>query len=418
MRFSCTKLLFATIALALLGQLAIHTQFAQEKPLDLDFYLPPTKHEQLPLSNKTRALNVVLMIGDGMGQAQIDAARITAMGASGFLHLERMPVTGLVHTHSADRLITDSAASGTALSTGFKTNYEMVGQLPDGTRLTTILEAARDEGLATGLVVTSAINHATPASFTAHNVNRYNYAPIAVQMLEAGVDVMLGGGRQWFLPKGVAGSARTDELDLVAQAKAAGYDYLQTEGELRQSKADRLLGLFASDELLGKASEPTLAEMTGKALSVLDKNNKGFFLLVEGSLIDWEAHDHKTPEMIQHLLQFDMAVKKALDFAIKDKNTLVVVTADHETGGMTIFNGGLDGSKLRVRWTTIDHTPLTVPLFAFGPGANSFMGVYDNTKLPRLMSRALNLKTFLPDEKDASAKRIKLRLLFEAKIGR
>jgi len=336
----------------------------------------------------------VFLIGDGMGLAQIAAARISAFGADGRLYMERMPVTGLMNTHSANRLITDSGASATALATGHKTNNGMISVSPDGKKLLTILEDYRDRGMATGLVATSTITHATPAAFAAHVKSRGDEATIASQLLENKVNVLLGGGKMFFLSQSESGSERQDERDLIAEAKKIGYSFVQTKEELKVAKVDYLLGLFQLGALTTNPPEPSLAELTQKAIKLLSPNRKGFFLMVEGSQIDWACHDNDADNTIRQTLLFDEAVKVALDFAVKDKHTLVVITADHECGGMGINNGSLDGKSLSIGWTTKGHTGVPVPIYAFGPGAERFMGLHDNTEVPRIFAELLGIEPF------------------------
>ena len=340
--------------------------------------------------------NVVFLIGDGMGLAQVAAARIKTVGADGRLHIERMPIIGLVNTHSANSLITDSAAGATALATGYKTNNGMVSVSPDGKKLYTILEACRDRGMATGLVATSTITHATPAAFAAHVRSRGDQSTIALQLLENRVNVLLGGGKMFFLPQSQPGSKRKDERDLIVEAKKIGYTFVETREQLLKiTNIKYLLGLFQVGALTTTSpKEPSLAEMTQKAIELLSQNRKGFFLMVEGSQIDWACHANDPDNTIRQTVLFDEAVKAALDFALKDKRTLVVVTADHECGGMAINGGSLDGKNLNIGWTTKGHTGVPVPIYAFGPKAEQFTGLHDNTDIPRILARLLDIDNF------------------------
>ncbi len=337
--------------------------------------------------------NIILMIGDGMGLTQITAARIHAHGAEGRLALDQMPVIGHITTYSADALVTDSAAAGTALSTGLKTDNRRIAMTRDNRPLYSILEAARDRGMATGLVVTSAITHATPAVFAAHVPHRRQEADIARQMLEGGVDVMLGGGRRFFLPQS-AGGERTDGRNLIEEAKMRGYTVVTDSEALNGASGHRVLGLFAHASMTTHAPEPTLAQMTTRALELLSARREGFFVMIEGSQIDWAGHDNDADKLLRQMLLFDEAVEAALDFARNDGQTLVVVTADHETGGMAIVDGALDGGRLEIGWNTKRHTAEDVVVFAFGPRAYDFTGVYDNTRIPKLFAGYLDIKDF------------------------
>lgn len=338
--------------------------------------------------------NVIFMIGDGMGIAQIDAGRFSSVGMTGRLNLESFPVVGLLKTHPADELITDSAAGGTALATGVKTKNGMIAMTPDGKPARSLLELARAKGMATGLVVTSTITHATPAVFAAHIHSRRLEANIAVQMLAAKINVLLGGGKSFFVPKSAPGSKREDGRDLLAEARQAGYEVALSKSELAAAKSDRLIGLFSDGGMTTKDPEPSLAEMTQKAIDALSRNEKGFFLMVEGSQIDWRSHANDAAGEMRQMLLFDAAIKVALDFAREDGKTLIVVTADHETGGMTITGGKLDGSDLQINWATTHHSAVDVPIFAFGPNAVDFTGIYENTEVPKKIARFLGFAPF------------------------
>ena len=366
---------------------------------DFSFYTPSEDKSPFPLVPEGPVKNVILMIGDGMGLPHIAATRTIVLGAHGRLYIERMPVTGIIDHYSADEFVSDSAATGTSLATGYKTNSDMIGLLPDGTPALTILEAARDIGMATGLVATLTITHATPAAFAAHIHDRDLEAEIAVQLLESKVNVLLGGGRALFKP-GVSGYKfeRSDGRDLTREARDRGYEYVETRDELMNAKADNgyLLGLFSDGFMLVQDSEPTLAEMTDKALEILSRNEKGFFLMVEGSQIDWGAEDNDINYTIREQLHFDLAIGNAIQFAMKDDETLVVATADHEAGGMFIPEGPpnqLDG-KISIGWGTDGHSGVPVPVFAYGPHAEKFMGWYDNTEIPKRIANILGISDF------------------------
>lgn len=359
--------------------------------------LPPSllqAQEAYPLLPNRPVRNIILFIGDGMGLGQITAGRIHSTGGVGKLNIEKMPVVGLLHTQSVDNLITDSAAGATALACGVKTANGMVGVLPDGSAVESILEAVRDRGGSTGLVATSSITHATPACFGAHIDSRSRHAEIAEQLIAAGINVLLGAGTAYFLPGSTPESKRADETDLLAIAKEVGYEIVKDREALLNASADRLLGLFAAEALSHQEGEPSLGEMTAKALEILPRDDDGFFLMVEGSQIDWGGHDNNPDYVIREMLEFDRAVKTGLEFALRDSSTLVVVTADHETGGMALNGGKFDGSALEIGWTTEHHTGIPVPLFAFGPHCLSFTGVRENSEVPRIFAGLLNISPF------------------------
>jgi len=371
---------------------------------DLRFYQPAITTEPYPLTSARMIRNVILCIGDGMGLSQVALARAKATGLGGKLTIERLPVTGLVRTHSANSCVTDSAAAGTALACGVKTNNGMIGVTPDEQGYCTILEAAQGKGMATGVVVTSTITHATPASFTAHVKSRKMEDKIAEQLLANRVNVILGGGRKFFLPKSDRDSARKDEVNLMASAREAGYLCIETADALRSAHGPHILGLFQLDALKTTGPEPSLAVLTQKAIQVLKRVNResiekksGFFLMVEGSQIDWACHANDAKAAVRQVLLFDQAVEAAVDFALRDGHTLVIVTADHETGGLTLAGGGNEDkgdAEFTVRWSTKGHTGTPVPIYALGPSASQFAGVCDNTDIPKRIARLLGLRPF------------------------
>lgn len=298
--------------------------------------------------------NVIMMIPDGMSIEITTLARwyndlkIDGVAGNDFLALDKIQ-TGLVRTHWADGPITDSAPGGTAYAIGQKTDDKHVGVLPGdkGNRpLASILEAAKLSGKATGIVATSESMHATPADFTAHVANRAQYNSIMKQQVYSGLDVMFAGGDR--LLSSDANSAegesavRNDGVDLRENIKDMDYSYITTKDEMDKLKTKKVWGMFADAELkydFDKESEPTqpsLEDMTKKSLDILSKDKNGFFLMVEGSKIDWAAHDNDPTGVVSDTLSFDKAVHAAVEFAKKDGNTVVVVAADHGTGGMTI----------------------------------------------------------------------------------
>jgi alkaline phosphatase len=371
----------------------------------------PAKHSSI--AEKAEVKNVIFCIGDGMGLGQAALARIASAGPNGQLYIDEMPVIGIIKTHSADSLVTDSAAAGTALATGFKTNNGMVGILPQGGECLTILEAAKENGVATGLVVTSSVTDATPASFGSHAKSRSMQDQIAEGLLANKINVIFGGGRDFFVPKSELNSKRPDERNLLDEAKKAGYCNIQNAQELRLASGPYILGLFQPAGLTTMPPEPELSQLAEKAIEVLSKNKQGFFLMIEGSQIDWNCHKNDANNAIRQTLLFDKAVKTALDFAVKDAQTLVIVTADHETGGLVIKNGSLEGKDLDVKWTTSGHTAISVPLYAFGPGADNFAGVYDNTQIPKRIAALLGIKDFPRIISKTASKKVRLENITE-----
>ena len=338
-------------------------------------------------TSTARPRNVVLMIGDGMGLTQITAA-LYANGNE--IAFERMPVVGLHKSYSSDNLITDSAAGATAFSCGEKTYNGAIGVLPDAdtTACYTILERAEDAGMPTGLVATSTIVHATPAAFYAHVASRRQYPEIAAQLASSGVDFFVGGGQEFF-------SRRDDGRDLLAEMHTGGR---RVDSYFDKTAADLLPDAATSYGYLSADADPLpfsggrdyLPRATALALDYLaarDTAAAGFFLMVEGSQIDWGGHANDSEYIIAETREFADVVGQVLDFAAADGETLVVVTADHETGGYAI-NTGSTMTQIEGAFTSDYHTADLIPVFAFGPGAEAFAGIYENTavhdKLVRL----------------------------------
>jgi alkaline phosphatase len=240
--------------------------------------------------------------------------------------------------------------------------------------------------MATGLVSTSAITHATPASFIAHQKDRAMYEEIAADFLETDIDVFIGGGYKHF-------TERKDGRDLANELKAKGYNVLTDMKEIEQVKTGKLAGLTASEHN-GKAEErgDMLQVATQTALNILGTSKKGFFLMVEGSQIDWGCHQNNALFLINEVLDFDKAIGKALEFAAKDGETLIIVTADHETGGLSLVDGDMKAGRTKGVFTTGEHTGVMVPVFSFGPGADHFTGIMENTDIPNKIRELLGIE--------------------------
>lgn len=293
--------------------------------------------------------NIIILIPDGLSIGNVTMAKWYQNGKE--MSWNKY-VSGLVKTHNADSPIADSAPAATAYATGFKTHTGYISVLPDVANMPgekainpkdakspifTILEAAKLLGKSTGLVATSNLQHATPAGFCAHFPNRNDYENIGEQQVYQNIDVMLGGGYYYY------SSSRKDKEDLIAVLKNRGYQIVTNTKEMMESKASKLYGLFADDALAydidrDPEKEPSLKEMTEKAISILSKNPKGFFLMVEGSKIDWANHSNDPVGVMSDILAFNEACQVAFDFAIKSKNTVVIVVSDHSTGGFSIGN--------------------------------------------------------------------------------
>ncbi len=333
-----------------------------------------------PPPQPERPRNVILMIGDGMGLAQVTLAYYR----KGQLALADMPFAGYSYTHSLRDFVTDSAAGATALASGYRVMNGVVGQHPDGTPTKTVVEFAEERGMWTGLVATSRITHATPAAMVAHVDNRNQEEDIAVQLAESGVEVLLGGGWDRFY------GARADGRNLVEEMERRGYLFVRTARELTAAPREttKLLGLFSATAM-PKVTEnraPALAAMAVAALRVLERAPEGFFLMIEGSQIDWGGHQNDDHYVAQETIDFDNtlgAVLRFLDEAGIGRDTLIVVTADHETGGLTLHRHPRLALDFEPRWTTDLHTGVPVPVFARGPAARFFAGMQNHPDIGR-----------------------------------
>jgi len=379
-----------TLMLALLFIAGSQVQ-AQEDYKDLHKkfeYTIEKKHEVLNIEYdnirfKKRPKNIILFIGDGMGVAQV----FSGMTVNGSLNMEQMPFIGFSKTQSADNYVTDSAAGGTAISAGKRTYNGAIGVDVNGEKLTTILEYSERNGKATGLVSTSAITHATPASFIAHQPKRSMYEEIAGDFMNTEIDVFIGGGADFF-------TKRVDGRNLVLELNEKGYRVGYNIDEIAEVNNGKLAVLTAVGHNAGYRDRgEMLTKSTSKAIEVLNNaDSKGFFLMVEGSQIDWGGHQNDASYVTGEVLDMDKALAEALKFAIEDKRTLVLVTADHETGGMTVNDGDPAKGSVKTGFTTGNHTAVMVPVFAFGAGAEEFIGVYDNTEIFEKMYKLFKFK--------------------------
>jgi len=343
----------------------------------------PYKVKMYPHKFKTnKPKNIIFLIGDGMGVSHVFSGLTANRGK---LFIENCRHIGFSKTQSSDNYITDSAAGGTALSCGVKTYNGAIGVDPDTVPVTSILEEAEAKGLATGLVSTSAITHATPASFIAHQKKRSMYEEIAADFLKTDIDVFIGGGIAHFI-------SRKDGRNLIDELKEKDY---QVEIELEKAKKIKKgkLAVLTAQVHNGRVAErgDMLPVATKTALTVLNNNSKdkGFFMMVEGSQIDWGGHANSAIYIVEDMLDFDRAIGEAIKFAAKDGETLVVVTADHETGGMALTGGDMTTGMVKGAFPTGGHTGVMVPVFSYGPGAEEFIGIMDNTEVHDKMKTLL-----------------------------
>lgn len=332
--------------------------------------------------------NIILLIGDGMGLTQISAAMYSNNNR---LALAKFPVIGFHKSHAANELITDSAAGGTAIACGIKTNNGNIGTDENGIPTLSILEELDSMNFSTGMIVTSTIVHATPAAFAAHRARREMYEEIALDYLNANVDLLIGGGRQYFQNR------EMDDRDLINEFENKGYvvmDQLYTTMNKIKWPLDKNLLYFTADKqpLTVSGGRDYLSFAVRQGVQYLEqKSNKGFFLLVEGSQIDWMNHANDGRGVVMETLDFDRAIWEAIQYANKKGNTLVLVTADHESGGMSI-EADSRMNKLKYGFTTNGHTAAMIPVFAYGPGSSLFRGIYENTSIYHKMRAVLGLK--------------------------
>ncbi len=304
----------------------------------------------------------------------------------------RFTTTGFSVTRSADNLITDSGAGATAIATGYSANDLAISVNPVTNKpLFTIFELAEKFKKSTGIVVTCSITHATPAAFVSHVKDRSEELEIAKQETDGKTDLFIGGGTKFFTPKSLGGE-RNDEINLISKIKDNGYTFYNTYNKLKDiAPKNKFYALF-EPEGLPKAEERdySLGDLTKIALDYLSKQNNGFVLMVEGSQIDWAGHANDENYLLSEMEDFNTAINAALDFAEKDGQTLVLVTADHETGGMNIVNGNLDGSKVDLTFSTKHHTADMVGIFTKGSGEKEFEGIMDNYMIGRKLFKLLD----------------------------
>ena len=332
--------------------------------------------------------NIVLMIGDGMGLAQVSAALYTSRRP---LHIEKFRNIGFHKSYSKEELVTDSAAGATAFACGIKTYNGAIGVNIDSIPQRTIIEDAEAQGLATGLIATAFIVHATPASFFAHQPIRVFHEEIAADLMNVDVDLLIGGGKKYFNQR------EKDNRNLIEEMEGRGYevgDFRELELNAMNFKTSKKVAYFTADRhpvpvSAGRTYLPFASQIAPRFLKQLNPE-KGFFLMIEGSQIDWAGHGNEGDLAIQETLDFDRSIGEVLKFAQQDGETLVIVTGDHETGGMSINSGSKMGN-LKTEFTTNGHTATLIPVYAYGPGAEQFTGIYENTAIYHKMRKLLGL---------------------------
>ena len=339
-----------------------------------DLYTACQIHEPVSVKepNGKKVKNVIFMIGDGMGLEQLSTAWIVN---NRHLNItDNFTNVGLQWTYSASKLVTDSAAAGTALATGSKTRNGAIAVSTDNVPLETLSEYAKSKGKKTGTSVVCRICDATPAVFSTHAPNRDSLYNIMAQFVDSKLDFLFGGGLKWW-------EDRPDGRNLTAEAEAKGYTFVKDIESLKAVENGPVIALTAYKELppaLDRGTEHQ--ESVKKALELLDNRN-GFFLMIEGSCIDDWCHANKVGYAVEEILDFDRTVGTVLEWAAKDGESLVIVTADHSTGGMTLLGGKVAEQSVAVNFANTGHNGVALPVYAWGPHAEDFVGIYENAEL-------------------------------------
>ncbi len=354
----------------------------REEGKTLQYYATPNPYEIVdvampPVDNEVR--NVILMIGDGMGLEQVSCAWVLNHGK---LNLDRFPSIGLSRTWCTNELITDSGAGGTALAAGQKTAYSHVGTAADSTDLASMLVKAQELGKKTGVVVTCHFADATPCDFCCHNEYRYNQDDLIADYVTCGVDYLSGGGLDWFTVN------RKDSRDITREMAAAGYTVALTEEDLMAADLP-VIGILAPDNLPVAMERGDLYRRTvARGLDILSRESgdRGFVMMLEGSCIDDWLHGNDIEKAMEELLDFDRTIGDVLTWAAADGHTLVVVTADHNTGCLTLQDGNLEEGRIGVAFGSESHNGIAVPVYAWGPGSDAFTGIRENDEWGRLIA--------------------------------
>ena len=348
----------------------------------LQYYTTPNPYETVqvtmpPVGGEVR--NVILMIGDGMGLEQTSCAWVLNHGK---LNLDNFPYVGLSRTWCTSNLITDSGAGGTALAAGVKTALDHVGTASDDSDLPSILVKARKLGKKTGVAVTCHFADATPCDFCCHNEYRYNQEDLIADYVFCDVDYLAGGGLDWFTVN------RTDGRDISKEMAAAGYNVALTEEALMEAELP-VIGILSPDNLPVAAERGDLyRHMVARGLDILSRESgeKGFVMMLEGSCIDDWLHGNDVEKAMEEILDFDRAIGDVLQWAEADGHTLVVVTADHATGCLTLQDGDLEKGEIGVHFANESHNGIAVPIYAWGPGSDAFTGIRENDEWGRLIA--------------------------------
>jgi len=358
--------------------------------LDKTYAAPSLDAPLTEMTNAPAPRNIILIIGDGMGPGALKLASLYQHKAEGRLVMEQLPVAALCTTHSENPDATDSAAAATAIACGTKTANGMLGMTSRTNRLVSFAEVARQSGRSVGIVTSDALTGATPSGFYAHVPRRGAAQEIADFAAASGYEILIGSAaaKVWFAPKD-AGGQRTDARNVSNEMASAGYAVVENAEAFARAPQDRrVLGFMDKPTL---EPETCLGRLMETSLARLARNGKGFFMMMECTITDYGGHGNNPELTVRGTLQVDWAVRRAVEFARERGDTLVLVTADHETGGLNCAMSRTDTSRLVIHYTTTSHTATPVPLFAFGPGAQLFSGVIDNTDIAKTVAHLWRL---------------------------
>lgn len=358
------------------------SKYIENKFNEDDIYFTKKPYDAVKVSQPRgkKVKNIILVIGDGMGLTHVSCAWVVNHGK---LNIDECPYTGISRTYSQDHLITDSGAGGTALATGQKTKNYVVGVDSSGKPLESLIDVARKSGRRTGVSVVCRLNDATPADFCCHNSDREQAESIVKDYLDCGVDYISGGGMKYW-------RNRADGLDMLSEMSNNGYNVYENDSSLMKASQLPVLAVLANLEMPVALERGDLFQRTTmKGIKMLT-NKKGFFMMVEGSCIDDWSHANKLGNVMEEVLDLDRTVGQILKWAEKDGETLVVVTADHETGGMTLLDGDIKTGVACVKFSTQGHSNIMVPVYAYGPNAEMFSGIYENSELGKKLLKIIS----------------------------
>lgn len=372
------KTIIASIAAAITTTAA--AQF--NSPAQTYVFDKPYKVEKIAPPKGKKVKNVILMIGDGMSLAHMYTAWTANRGQ---LWLENAQYTGLSKTWCTNRLVCDSGSGGTALATGQKTCYHAVGTDPQGNPLTTLCDLAKAKGKSAGIAVTCRLWDATPCDFSCHNLDRDKEKELIGDYPTSGLDYAFGGGAKYF-------TNRADGRDIFKELEANGYHVSRTWDDLAAWKSGKVFAVpYDVDTPLPDERGDLLARASLKGIELLNQNRNGFFMMVEGSQLDDYGHFNQLDLLMKETLDFDQTIGKMMKWAAQDGETLVVVTADHETGGLTLVDGNKDEGKVTCCFSTKSHSGVMVPVYAFGPGSEQFSGIMENTDIFKKIKALMKL---------------------------